>query len=92
MANVSLQFPRLLQQYCGNRESISVNAKNVKEALQKIQASFPELYVNICNETGEVRQHINLFVNDELVDKNSLTKAILKPGDDLLIFTSVSGG
>ena len=92
MATVAVQVPRILQRHCGDRDSIEVNAANVSEALSAVKSGFPELYVNICDETDRVRQHINLFINNDLIDRDSLDQSNLKTGDDLLIFTSVSGG
>ena len=50
------------------------------------------LYRNICDETGAVRRHLNVFVNaDNVRDLDGLDTA-LRPGDVLTILPAVSGG
>jgi molybdopterin converting factor small subunit len=46
----------------------------------------------VCDETGAVRRHLNIFVNtDNIHDVDGLDTA-LAPGDVLSILPAVSGG
>jgi molybdopterin converting factor small subunit len=50
------------------------------------------LYRGICDDTGAVRRHVNLFVNrDHVRDRDGLETA-LAPGDEIIIIPAVSGG
>jgi sulfur-carrier protein len=50
------------------------------------------LYRNVCDETGAVRRHLNVFVNaDNVRDLNGMDTK-LTPGDVLTILPAVSGG
>jgi molybdopterin converting factor small subunit len=50
------------------------------------------LHRNICDETGRVRRHINVFVNSShMRDLEGLDTA-LAPGDVVTILPAVSGG
>jgi molybdopterin synthase sulfur carrier subunit len=50
------------------------------------------LYRNLCDETGAVRRHLNVFVNaDNVRDLNGIDTA-LKAGDVVTILPAVSGG
>lgn len=50
------------------------------------------LYVNVCDETGAVRRHINIFVNElHMRDLDGLDSA-LAAGDVVIILPAVSGG
>jgi hypothetical protein len=35
----------------------------VRAALGQIEGLYPDLYQGICDETGTVRRHVNVFVN-----------------------------
>ena len=55
-------------------------------------AASPPLYRNVCDETGTVRRHVNVFVNsDNVRDRDGLDTA-LAPGDVVTILPAVSGG
>ena len=69
-----------------------MSVANVRAALDELERRYPSLYRNICDETGKVRPHVNLFVNRSHVrDREGLDTALM-PGDVLIILPAVSGG
>jgi molybdopterin synthase sulfur carrier subunit len=65
---------------------------SVRAALEELERRFPDLHRGVCDETGTVRRHINLFVNTaHILDREGLDTA-LEPGDELTILPAVSGG
>jgi molybdopterin converting factor small subunit len=67
-------------------------APSVRAALEELELRYPALHRSICDETGAVRRHINLFVNTQhMRDRNGLDTS-LEPGDVVTIMTAVSGG
>ena len=50
------------------------------------------LYRNICDETGKVRRHLNVFVNTDNVRDLDDIDTTLTPGDVISILPAVSGG
>lgn len=92
--SIAVQIPGTLRAYCRGAAEISVSADSVGAALIELEREHPSLYVSVCDETGAVRQHVNLFVNADLV-RVRLERAMetpLHPGDVLTIWPSVSGG
>ena len=89
---VELFVPELLRQYCGNARTLDISAPTVRVALEELEREYPALYVNVCDETGAIRRHINIFVNDDHIrDLNSLDST-LTAGDAVIILPAVSGG
>jgi len=89
---ITIQVPPPLRGYSGGASDLSVSALSVRAALEELERSHPSLYRNICDETGRVRRHVNLFVNKHHVrDREGLDTA-LAPGDVLTILPAVSGG
>ena len=87
-----VQIPRILQQYCGGKAEFLVVGSTVDELLDEVQRKHPSLYVCICDETGRLRQHINLFVNNDLLLDRNKFKTRLEAGDVISVFQAVSGG
>ena len=50
------------------------------------------LYRNVCDETGKVRRHLNVFVNSNNVCDLDGVDTMLTPGDVITILPAVSGG
>ena len=89
---VEFRIPGLLTQYSGGARTLEVSATSVGSALEELSRTYPSLYVNICDETGAVRRHIGVFVNeDHIRDLNGLDTP-LAPGDAVTILPAVSGG
>jgi molybdopterin synthase sulfur carrier subunit len=89
---VMLYVHGALREYCGGVEQLSVSAPTVRAALADLEQHQAALYRNLCDETGAVRRHLNVFVNaDNVRDLNGIDTA-LKAGDVLTILPAVSGG
>ncbi len=71
---------------------VQLSAKTVQEALDELERTQPGLYHSVCDETGALRKHMNLFVNESLLNRHNGPQTELRPGDTLFIMTAVSGG
>jgi len=91
-AAVTIHLPSALRKYCSGASDLPVAAPTVRAALEQLAQDHPSLYRNICDETGSVRRHLNVFVNSSHVrDRDGLDTA-LAPGDVVTILAAVSGG
>jgi len=90
--SITIWVPAPLRVASGGASELSLAASSVRAALELLQRSHPSLYASICDETGQVRRHVGLFVNkSHLRDLEGLDTA-LKPGDVITILPAVSGG
>ena len=89
---IIIHVPGALRAYCGGAAELTLSAPRVREALQEIKRLYPDLYSGVCDETGAVRRHVNVFVNTSNIrDLDGLDSA-LSPGDSVTILPAVSGG
>jgi molybdopterin synthase sulfur carrier subunit len=89
---ITIHVPAALRACCKGAAKLSLSAPNVQAALEQIERSHPALYRSICDETGSVRRHVNLFVNtSHMRDREGLETALV-PGDVITILPAVSGG
>jgi molybdopterin synthase sulfur carrier subunit len=89
---ITIHLPAVLRACCAGASKLSLSAPSVRAALEQIERSHPSLYRSICDETGTVRRHVNLFVNTSHVrDREGLDTALVA-GDTLTILPAVSGG
>ncbi len=89
---ITLHVTGQLRQYCGGAEQLSMSARTVRAALDDLERSQAALYRNVCDETGTVRRHLNVFVNADNVRDLNGVDTTLTPGDVLTILPAVSGG
>jgi molybdopterin converting factor small subunit len=91
-AIVTVHVPTPLRHYCGGADGLSLPASSVRAALEEVERRHPSLYRNLCDETGAVRRHLNVFVNASNVRDCAGLDTALAPGDVVTILTAVSGG
>ena len=90
--SITVNVPLPLRAESGGLPEIRLSATTVRAALELLERDHPALYRSVCDETGAVRRHVNLFVNRSHVrDRDGLDTA-LAPGDTLTIMPAVSGG
>jgi molybdopterin converting factor small subunit len=89
---ITIHLPAVLRACCAGASELSVSAASVRAALEQIERSHPALYRSVCDETGKVRRHVNLFVNLLHVRDQDGLETALAPGDVLTIMPAVSGG
>jgi len=90
---ITVQVPGMLREYCGGATRLALEAPTVRATLEELERAQPALYRNICDETGRVRRHINVFVNT--ANTRDLATGLdteLAPGDVVTILPAVSGG
>jgi molybdopterin converting factor small subunit len=89
---ITIHLTGPLRPYSGGAKELSMAASTVRGALQEIERSHRALYPNICDETGAVRRHLNVFVNDDNIRDLDGVDTALAPGDVVTFLPAVSGG
>jgi molybdopterin converting factor small subunit len=89
---IAIHVPAVLRACCAGAAKLSLSAASVRAALEQIERSHPALYRSVCDETGTVRRHVNLFVNAAHVRDREGLDTMLAPGDVITILPAVSGG
>ena len=91
-ATIAVLIPGPLQGTVGGAAEIGVEAGSLRALLEALERSHPALHRSVCDETGRVRPHVNLFVNtDHMRDREGLDTP-LRRGDVVYILPAVSGG
>jgi molybdopterin converting factor small subunit len=90
--SVTVHLPSMLRQYAGGASALTLDADTLDAALASIRASHPDLYRSVCDETGAVRRHVNLFVNQSNCRDLEALATKLAPGDVVYVMPAVSGG
>ena len=90
--SIKIDVPGALRDCCEGASELSLSVSSVRAALEQIEQRYPMLYRSICDETGAVRRHINLFVNTSHVRDREGLDTPLVTGDIVTILPAISGG
>ena len=77
-----------LEKLAGGGSEHAIEGATVNELLQGLESKFGALEGWILDERGEVRRHINVFVNGEVAKPDSP----VAEGDRIEILPAISGG
>ncbi len=88
----TVRFTSALRRFYPDLKEQEVEAGTVKALLDRLEAAYPGLKSYLVDERGRLRQHVNIYIGEELIaDRETLADA-LEPGDEVLIFQALSGG
>ena len=89
--------PSALRALCGGparppQADLRLAASDVRGLLAELARRHPQVHVRLCDERGDPRPHINIFVNNDHVRARSGLETPLAAGDVVTILPAVSGG
>jgi molybdopterin converting factor small subunit len=90
--SITIRVPRVLRHYCDGASELFLAAGSVRGVLEQLEVGQPSLYQSVCDETGTVRRHVNLFVNTSNIRDGDGIDTVLASGDVITILPAVSGG
>jgi hypothetical protein len=73
-------------------KELDVNASNAAQVVQELEKIAPGFALYICDERGSLRQHVNIFVEDELIADRARLTDVVKPDSKVYILQALSGG
>lgn len=87
-------IPGPLRELAGNRGELRVDgaAVSVDDALTLLWSAAPALRDRVITELGDVRPHVNIFVDGESIRDGDGLKASVRDGAEICILPALSGG
>ena len=87
-----VQFTSALKRFEPNLKVIEVSGSTVKDVIKEVDKEFPGLSDYLVEESGSLREHVNIFVGENLIhDKVGLSDNV-QPDDEVFIMQALSGG
>jgi sulfur-carrier protein len=91
--SIVVHLPGTLRPLAGGQSSVALEAgPDVAAALGALYALHPGLRDRIQNELGELRPHVNVFVDSDNIRDLAGLATPLPPKTELHILPAVSGG
>ncbi len=85
-------FTANLRRYTGGVTQIEASGERVCDLLRDLDEKIPGIRHYLVTDQGVLRQHVNIFVNNELVtDRVGLTD-VLSPDTTVHVLQALSGG
>jgi sulfur-carrier protein len=91
---ITFQIVGYLTEFTGGQGEIKIDAQpeNVGQALAELWRRHAGLRDRVLTEQREVRPHVNLFVNSEVVTRERVLQVPISGDTEICIMPAVSGG
>jgi sulfur-carrier protein len=81
-----------MRKLTNEQETVQAHGANIGELIDDLEKTFPGIKERLCDQNGNVRRFVNIFLNDEdirfLEDKGTA----VKEGDEISIVPAIAGG
>lgn len=91
MANVTVRLYGAYADMAGARKT-QLDGATVGEILDTLPGKLPGLRERIRDEQGRIRDHLNVFRNDEEIRRLEGDRTTLRDGDIVHLIPAMSGG
>jgi len=65
---------------------------SVRQVMRFVGTSHPEIYQRWCDADGDLRETLNVFINDEHIRYRNGLESMLEGGDEIYIVPLITGG
>ena len=86
------RIPGPLRRLSDGQVTVAVEATDLATAIDALDARYPGFRDRLLDENGELRQFVNVYLNDEDVRLGPGLKARVGEQDEISIIPAVAGG
>jgi molybdopterin synthase sulfur carrier subunit len=86
------RIPGPLRRLSDGEVTVDVQAHDLASAIEALDARYPGFRDRLLDENGELRQFVNVYLNDEDVRLGSGLSAKVGEKDEISIVPAVAGG
>lgn len=87
-----VKFTSALKRFFPTLEELVIDGNSIHELLVALEQKHPGLSSYLIDDSGKLREHVNVFIKNELIrDREKLSDAV-QQHDEVLIFQALSGG
>ena len=90
--SVTVRIPTPLRKLTNELDVVTVEVGTLLACIDSLDQQYPGLKERLCDEGGELRRFVNIYVNGEDVRFQAGLETPLNAGDEVSIVPAVAGG
>ena len=89
---IKVRIPTPLRPLTKGQGEVESAAANIVDMIGSLDATYPGLKNRLCDEKGDLRRFVNIYVNEEDIRFLNGKETSLKDGDEASIVPAIAGG
>jgi len=89
---IKVRIPTPLRPLTKGQGEVEAQASNIANMIETLNEAHPGLKDRLCDETGELRRFVNIYVNEEDIRFLKGKETSLHDGDAVSILPAIAGG
>ena len=89
---IKVRIPTPLRPLTKGQGEVETKAGSVVEMIDALNRTHPGIKDRLCDETGELRRFVNIYVNEEDIRFLKGKDTSLTDGDEVSIVPAIAGG
>ena len=90
--SITVRIPTPLRRVTNGEDKVTVEGSNLNEIIGSLDSQYPGIKARICDDQGDLRNFVNVYVNGEDVRFLEGLETSTKTGDEISIVPAVAGG
>jgi molybdopterin synthase sulfur carrier subunit len=90
--SIMVRIPTPLRRVTNGLDKVSTEGDTLSEIVKSLDSQFPGIKARLCDDQGELRNFVNVYVNGEDVRFMDGLGTETKSGDEISIVPAVAGG
>lgn len=88
----TVKFTYALKRFFPNLKETPIPSNNLPELMEALEKEYPGFRSYILDERGRLRKHVNIFVDNELIEDRENLSDQVKEDSEVYIMQALSGG
>ena len=89
---IKIRIPTPLRPLTKNQGEVETTAGSIANMIETLNSAHPGIKDRLCDESGELRRFVNIYVNEEDIRFLKGKETMLKDGDEVSIVPAIAGG
>ena len=90
--SISVRIPTPLRRVTDGADKVDADGATLGEIIGSLESQYPGIKARLCDEEGELRNFVNVYINGEDVRFLDGLGTTTKTGDEVSIVPAVAGG
>ena len=89
---VNVRIPTPLRKLTKDKDIVQAAGSTIQDVIDNLEKEYPGLKERICDEKGELRRFVNVYLNDEDIRFAQGKSTPVKDGDEISVIPAIAGG